>query len=83
VDADVIRAFISGMTNEALVHELRHSKPQMARELLNLTTSHASGEGLFVKSFASTRARPKPNPKKDSWRCHDSEFIVAVNRVHR
>ena len=44
VDADVIRAFISSMTNEALVHELGRCKPRMMRELLNLVTSHASSE---------------------------------------
>jgi hypothetical protein len=42
VDADVIGTFISGTTNEALVHELGRNKPQTMRELLDLATSHAS-----------------------------------------
>jgi hypothetical protein len=36
--------FIFGMTNEALVHELRRSKPRTKRELFDLATSHASSE---------------------------------------
>ena len=44
MDADVIRAFISGTTNEALIHELGCNKLRMTRELLDLTTSHASSE---------------------------------------
>jgi hypothetical protein len=44
MDADVIRAFISSMTNEALVHELGRCKPWTTWELLDLATSHASGE---------------------------------------
>ena len=51
VNADRIRAFISGMTNEALVHELGHNKPRMTRELLDLTTSHASGEEAIRANF--------------------------------
>jgi hypothetical protein len=62
MDADVIEAFISDTTNEALVHELRHSKPQMPRELLNLTTSHASGEeavrAIFCKYKGKAQAKP-------------------------
>jgi inhibitor of KinA sporulation pathway (predicted exonuclease) len=42
VDADVIGAFISSTTNEALVHELGRNKPRTTRELLDLATSHAS-----------------------------------------
>jgi hypothetical protein len=44
VDGDVIGAFISGTTNESLIHDLRRCKPRMTRELLDLATSHASGE---------------------------------------
>ena len=44
MDVDVIRAFISGTTNETLVHELGCYKPRTTRELLDFTTSHASGK---------------------------------------
>jgi hypothetical protein len=62
VDADVIGAFISGMTNKALVHELRHSKPQMAQELLNLTTSHASGKDAFRAIFCKYKGKAQAKP---------------------
>lgn len=42
VDADVIGAFISSKSNEALVHELGCNKPQTTRELLDHAMSHAS-----------------------------------------
>jgi len=41
---DVIRAFVFGNTNESLIHELGRNKPQTTRELLDLATSHTSGE---------------------------------------
>ena len=44
VDANMIGAFISGITNEAFIHELERSKPGTTWELLNLVTSHASDE---------------------------------------
>jgi hypothetical protein len=62
MDADVIGAFISGMTNEALVHELRHSKTQMARELLNLTISHASGEEVVRAIFCKYKGKAQAKP---------------------
>ena len=51
VDADVIGVFISGTTNEALVHELGCCKSQMMQELLNLATRHASGEEAIGAIF--------------------------------
>ena len=51
MDVDVIRAFISGTTNEALVHELGRCKPRTMRELLDLATSHASGEEAVYAIF--------------------------------
>ena len=44
VDADVVGAFLSGTTCEALIHELGRNCPRTARELLDVATSHASGE---------------------------------------
>ena len=58
----MIKAFISSTTNEALAHELRHSKPRMTRELLDLATSHASGEeavwAIFYKYKGKAQAKP-------------------------
>jgi hypothetical protein len=43
-DADVIGAFMSGTTYESLVHKLGCKGPRTTKELLNITTSHASGK---------------------------------------
>ena len=96
VDADVIEAFISGTTNKALIHELRRSKPRTAQELIDLATSHASDEeavrAIFCKYKGKAQAEPtdeakernwRGKGKKDSWRRHDSEFVTAVDRVHK
>ena len=92
----MIEAFISGTTNEALVHEVEHCKSQMMRELLDLMTSHASGKEavyvVFYKHKGKAQAKPTDEAKvhnrrikgmKDSWRHHDSEFVAAVDRVHK
>lgn len=44
MDVDVIDAFISGTTNETLVHKLEQKSPRTSMELLDIVTSHASGE---------------------------------------
>ena len=96
MDADVIGAFIFGTTDDALIHELGRCKPRMTRELLDLATSHASGEeavcAIFYKHKGKAQAEPideakdrnrRVKGKKDSWRCRNSEFITAVDRVHK
>ena len=40
----MIGAFLSGTTCESLVHKLGRRGPQTTKELLDITTSHASGE---------------------------------------
>ena len=42
--ADVIGAFLSRMTCESLVHKLGRRGPWTTKELLDIATSHASGE---------------------------------------
>jgi hypothetical protein len=92
----MIGAFIFGMTNEAFIHELRHYKPRLMQELLDLMTSHASGEeairAIFCKYKGKAQAEPTDEAKdrnrwvkgkKDSWRCRDSEFVTAVDMVHK
>jgi len=79
-----------------IIHELRCSKPQMSRELLDLATSHASGEeavrAIFFKYKCKAQAKPMDEAKdrnqrwkgkKDSWRRGDSEFVTVVHRVHK
>ena len=96
MDADVIGAFISGMTNEALVHELGCCKSQMMQELLNLATSHAFGKEairlIFWKHKGKAQAEPmdeakdhnrRVKGKKDIWRHHDCDFVAMVDRVHK
>ena len=41
-DDDMIGAFLSGTTYESLVHKLGRKGPRTTKELLDITTSHAS-----------------------------------------
>ena len=50
-DADVIGAFLSGMTYESLVHKLGRKGPQTTKELLDIATSHALGEEAVEAIF--------------------------------
>ena len=43
-DVDVIGAFLSRTTCESLVHKLGRKGPRTTKELLDIATSHASGE---------------------------------------
>ena len=68
----------------------------MTWELLDLVTCQASGEevihAIFCKHKGKAQAKPTDEAKdrnrrikgkKDSWRRCDSEFIAAVDRVHK
>jgi len=59
--ADVIRAFLLGTTYESLVHKLGRKGPQTTKELLDIVTSHASGEEAVGAIFD----RPKGKAKRD------------------
>ena len=58
-DADVIGAFLSRTTYESLVHELGCRGPRTTKELLDIATSHASGEeavgAIFDRSDGKAR----------------------------
>src|SRR4029453_13193383 len=58
-NAEVIGAFLSGTTCETLVHKLSCLKPKSVSELLDVATSHASGEdavhAIFDKGSGKTR----------------------------
>ena len=43
-DTDIIGAFLSGTTCESLVHKLGRKGPWTTKELLDIVTSHASGD---------------------------------------
>ena len=51
MDVDVISAFISSMTNEALIHEVGCNKPRTMWELLDLAMSHAFEEEAVRANF--------------------------------
>ena len=50
----MIGAFLSGTTCESLVHKLGHRGPRTTKELLDIATSHASGEEVVGAIFDRT-----------------------------
>jgi hypothetical protein len=70
MDADVIRAFISGMTNEALIHELGRCKPQTMWELLDLATSHTSGKEVIHSIFYKHKGKAQAKPTDEAKDCN-------------
>ena len=60
-DADVIGAFLSRTTCESLVHKLGRKGPWTTKELLDIVTSHASGEEVVGAIFD----HPKGPAKQD------------------
>jgi hypothetical protein len=62
----MIGAFIFGTTNEAFIHELRHYKPRLMRELLDLVTSHASGEEAIHAIFCKYKGKAQAEPADEA-----------------
>ena len=60
-DADVIGALLSKTTYESLVHKIGYKGPQTTKDLLDIATSHASGEEAVGAIFD----RPKGKAKWD------------------
>jgi hypothetical protein len=58
-DVDVIEAFLSGTNFESLVHKIGCKHPQTTKELLDITTSHASGEEAVGAIFDRARGKSK------------------------
>lgn len=58
-DADVISAFLSGTTNRTLVHKLGQRSPRTTKELLDIATSHASGEDAVGAIFDRSKGKAK------------------------
>jgi hypothetical protein len=54
-DADVISVFWDAMTCCNLVHKLGHEQPKTTRELLDITTRHASGEEAVGAAFVLSK----------------------------
>jgi hypothetical protein len=60
-NANVIGAFPSETTCESLVHKLGRKSPQTTKELLDIMTSHASGEEAVGAIFDRAKGKVKRN----------------------
>ena len=89
-NADVIGAFLFGTTCESLVHKLGCKGPQTTNELLDITTSHASGAEVDGAIFdhlkgkekwsedASKGASSRPSKKKNKqW--HEGSLMATAD----
>lgn len=56
-DANVIIAFISGVTNKTLVYKIGRKSPRTIKELLGIATSHALGEDTMGAIFDHHKQR--------------------------
>ena len=74
VDADVISSFLSGTHCETLVHKLGCQKPRTTHELLEIATSHASGEeavgAVFERDQHAAKAKRHVHDRPSS-NCED------------
>jgi hypothetical protein len=59
VDDNVIGAFLSGTTYESLVHKLGCKGTWTTKELLDIATSHTSGEEAVGAIFDCPRGKVK------------------------
>ena len=64
-DADVIGVFLSGTTCEPLVHKLGRKGPRTTKGLLDITTSHASGEEAVGAIFDRLKGKAKRDEDAD------------------
>ena len=86
----MIGAFLSRTTCESLVHKLGRRGPQTTKELLDIATSHASGEeavgAIFDRPDGKARrdkdadegASNRPGKKKNKQWCEGS-LVAAVD----
>ena len=88
----MIGAFLSRTTYESLVHKLGHKGPRTTKELLDIATSHASGEEVVGVIFdrsdgkarwdegagegTSTRSAKRKNKKQR----RDDSLVAATDR---
>ena len=91
-DADVIGAFLSGTTCESLVHKLGRKGPWTTEELLDIATSHASGEEAVRAIFdhpdgkarrdegASEGASNRSTKRKNKKQRRDDSLMAATDR---
>lgn len=69
---------MSGITNEALVHKLERKGPRNTKELLDITTSHASGEDADADEGGSNRSGKK---KKNNKQRHQGSLVAAAEKM--
>ena len=69
-DADVIRVFLSRTTCKSLVHKLGHKGLRSTMELLDITTSHASGEEAVEAIFNRIKGKAKLWQNLLNYRAH-------------
>jgi hypothetical protein len=65
-DTDEIRAFLSGTTYESLVHKMGHKCLRTTKEVLDIATSHASGEEAVGAIFNRARGKSKWDRQRTS-----------------
>ena len=96
IDADVISAFLSGITCESLIHKLGCLKPYTSHDLLDVAMNHASGEEAVGAVFSGgqdkgkakcedqdegpSTQRDKKN-KKDRRRPTNSALVIVADRA--
>ena len=88
----MIGAFLSGTTYESLVHKLGHRGPWTTKELLDIATSHASGEEAVGAIFdrlngkarrdedASEGASNRSAKRKNKKQQHEGSLMAAADR---
>jgi hypothetical protein len=59
-DTNVISAFWSGMNYQTLVHELSCDQPKTTKELLDITTKHASSKEAVGAVFIQSNGKAAP-----------------------
>ena len=61
----MIGAFLSGTTRESLIHKLGRRGPRTTKELLDITTSHGSGEEAVGAIFDRTDGKARRDEAAD------------------
>jgi hypothetical protein len=84
--------FLSGITNESLVHKLGQKSPRTIKELLDIATSHAFGEDAVGAIFDRSKGKEKQNKdadegafnrsgkKKKNKQRREGSFMAAAER---
>lgn len=64
-DADVINVFVSGTMSKTMVHKLGRKSPRTTKELLDIATTHTSGEDAVGEIFNHRRHNAKRDKEPD------------------